>query len=69
MQKLTQTYATHGIPLDCDIYTTPSTPSTNPVVLFFHAGGLVGSGRDSVPPWLIQVPTSSNITRYSSMIP
>ncbi len=49
-------YATHGIPLDCDVYTSDDQIDavTAPVLLFFHAGGLVGGSRACVPPWLIQ---------------
>jgi acetyl esterase/lipase len=61
MQKTTHTYATHGIPLECDVYARPgplsSSPASpdSPVFLFFHAGGLVCCGRDRIPPWLVQV--------------
>ncbi|KAI1123411.1 alpha/beta-hydrolase [Nemania abortiva] len=51
----TVTYATHQIPLECDVYSCPTYPSDTPVFLFFHSGGLVGGTRNSVPPWLVQV--------------
>ncbi|KAI0107819.1 alpha/beta-hydrolase [Nemania sp. FL0031] len=51
----TVTYATHQIPLECDVYSSPNYPSYTPVFLFFHAGGLVGGARSCVPPWLVQL--------------
>jgi acetyl esterase/lipase len=59
MNRQTFTFATHKIPLECDVYSSSldsfSSSSTSPVFLFFHAGGLVGWARDCVPPWLVQV--------------
>jgi acetyl esterase/lipase len=55
LQKLTQEFANHGMPILCDIYTDTDYPADTPVVLYFHAGGLVGWGRTAVPPWLVQV--------------
>jgi acetyl esterase/lipase len=55
-QKTTHVFANHGMPLECDVYDRQdSTADDKPVFLFFHAGGLVGSGRDRLPPWLVQV--------------
>jgi acetyl esterase/lipase len=54
-QKSTHIYAEHGFPLECDVYTKDGTCSSDaPVFLFFHAGGLVAWGRDTIPPWLVQ---------------
>ncbi|KAH8664330.1 Alpha/Beta hydrolase protein [Xylariales sp. PMI_506] len=57
LRKTTQTYATHGVALECDIYDADDYPtaSSSPVFLFFHSGGLVGGARACVPPWLVQV--------------
>jgi len=61
MNCQTFTYATHKVPLKCDVYSSSpdycssSSSTTTPVFLFFHAGGLVGWARDCVPPWLVQV--------------
>lgn len=53
----TYPYATHDdIALDCDVYTHEDECDATdvPVLLFFHAGGLVGGSRSCVPPWLVQ---------------
>ncbi|TFB03017.1 hypothetical protein CCMA1212_005478 [Trichoderma ghanense] len=55
IRKITQEYATHGIPLECDIYTTDNAPGNSPVFLYFHPGGLVGGNRDLIAPWLVQI--------------
>ncbi|KAL6863583.1 alpha/beta-hydrolase [Trichoderma novae-zelandiae] len=55
VRKTTQAYATHGIPLNCDIYTQDDAPSDSPVFLYFHPGGLVDGNRDLIAPWLVQV--------------
>ncbi|GAW11795.1 hypothetical protein ANO14919_011470 [Xylariales sp. No.14919] len=55
MDRLTFTYATHQIPLECDVYSSSTYPPDSPVFLFFHAGGLVRGARNCVPPWLVQV--------------
>ena len=55
MPKSTFTYATHDVPLECDVYTTDDYPEDSPVLLFFHSGGLVAGGRQDIPPWLVQV--------------
>jgi len=55
LTKRTHTYATHGIPLECDVYEAANYPKTSPVLLFFHSGGLVAGGRWDIPPWLVQV--------------
>ncbi|KAK1245996.1 hypothetical protein MKX07_005065 [Trichoderma sp. CBMAI-0711] len=52
IRKITQEYATHGIPLECDIYTPDDAPKDSPVFLYFHPGGLVGGSRDLIAPWL-----------------
>lgn len=54
LTKSTHDYANHEIALKCDIYEADSYPSSNPVFLFFHSGGLVGGGRECVPPWVVQ---------------
>ncbi|KAI0481936.1 Alpha/Beta hydrolase protein [Xylariaceae sp. FL0804] len=58
LTQSTYTYATHEIPLECDVYAPddhyPETADA-PVFLFFHAGGLVGGARTCIPPWLAQV--------------
>lgn len=55
IQKETKIYAHHGMDLTCDIYTRDKTPTDAPVFLYFHPGGLVGWGRDVIPPWLVQM--------------
>lgn len=55
MNRQTVTYANHEIPLECDVYSSPTYPPDTPVFLFFHSGGLVGGARNCVPPWLVQV--------------
>ncbi|CAH0054160.1 unnamed protein product [Clonostachys solani] len=55
LKKSIQVYATHTLPLECDIYATDAASDDAPVVLFFHAGGLVGWNRQCIPPWLVQV--------------
>lgn len=55
LTKTTHTYATRGIPLECDVYDADDYPASNPVFLFFHSGGLVGGARVCLPPWLAQV--------------
>ncbi|UKZ91768.1 uncharacterized protein TrAFT101_006739 [Trichoderma asperellum] len=54
VQKTTEEYANHGMPLKCDIYTDDTYPKDAPVFLYFHPGGLVGGNRDLVAPWLVQ---------------
>ncbi|KAI0131909.1 Alpha/Beta hydrolase protein [Xylariales sp. AK1849] len=54
LRKATYTYATHVIPVECDVYDVIDYPLGNPVFLFFHCGGLVGGARICVPPWLAQ---------------
>ncbi|KAM7183662.1 Alpha/Beta hydrolase fold [Naviculisporaceae sp. PSN 640] len=54
LQKSTQVYAHHQIPLECDIYDATDYPPDTPVFLFFHSGGLVSGARSAVPPWLAQ---------------
>lgn len=55
LRKITQEYATHTIPLACDIYTPDDAPKDAPVFLYFHPGGLVGGSRQLIAPWLVQV--------------
>ncbi|KAL7806398.1 alpha/beta-hydrolase [Trichoderma aethiopicum] len=55
LRKITQEYATHTIPLECDIYTPDDAPQDAPVFLYFHPGGLVGGSRQLIAPWLVQV--------------
>ena len=55
LTKSTHTFATHEIPLECDVYEAPDYPTDSPVLLFFHSGGLVAGSRRNVPPWLVQV--------------
>ncbi|KAI9172546.1 Lipase 2 [Paramyrothecium foliicola] len=55
LQKTTHAYANHGLLLECDVYADEVSSSDKPVFLFFHAGGLVDWGRDTIPPWLVQV--------------
>jgi acetyl esterase/lipase len=55
LEKSTHVYATHDIPLECDIYEAESYPTGSNVFLFFHSGGLVSGARLCVPPWLVQV--------------
>lgn len=57
LTKSTHTFATHEIPLECDVYEAPDYPKSSPVCLFFHSGGLVTGGRWDIPPWLVQVRT------------
>jgi len=54
LSKSTRVYATHEIPLECDIYETLDYPKNKPVFLFFHSGGCIGGNRVAVPPWLVQ---------------
>ncbi|KAI5457018.1 Alpha/Beta hydrolase protein [Mariannaea sp. PMI_226] len=56
LSKSTQVYATHGIPIECDIYTDADLdyPPDSPVFLFFHSGGLVNRARDCIAPWIVQ---------------
>ncbi|KAF8218334.1 Alpha/Beta hydrolase protein [Mycena galopus ATCC 62051] len=54
LTKTTRLFATHQVPLDCDIYSAAHYPSDGPVFLYFHAGGLVTGARSTVPPWLVQ---------------
>ncbi|KAF6807715.1 endomembrane protein 70-like protein [Colletotrichum sojae] len=53
--KTCHVYALHTIPLECDVYAAGDYPSTSPVFLYFHSGGLVTGSRAYVPPWLVQV--------------
>lgn len=55
LTKSTHTFATHQLPLECDVYEAADYPDDSPVLLFFHSGGLVGGSRADVPPWLVQV--------------
>lgn len=55
LSKTTEIYATHGLPLPCDIYAAADYPPDTPVFLYFHPGGLVDWGRDCIAPWLVQV--------------
>jgi acetyl esterase/lipase len=55
LTKSTHTFATHDIPLECDVYQSDDYPKSSPVLLFFHSGGLVAGGRQDIPPWLVQV--------------
>ncbi|KND87060.1 hypothetical protein TOPH_08302 [Tolypocladium ophioglossoides CBS 100239] len=55
LTKTTQVYASHGMPLECDIYAAEYYPKDTPAFLYFHPGGLVDWGRDCIPPWLVQV--------------
>ncbi|KAK1659038.1 hypothetical protein BDP55DRAFT_757056, partial [Colletotrichum godetiae] len=43
------------IPLECDVYSSGEYPSSSPVFLYFHSGGLVSGSRECVPPWLVQI--------------
>lgn len=61
LTKSTHIYANHQIPLECDIYEASDYPSSSPVVLFFHSGGLVFGGREDVPPWLVQASKSAPV--------
>ncbi|KAF8155378.1 Alpha/Beta hydrolase protein [Mycena galopus ATCC 62051] len=54
LTKTTRLFATHQVPLECDIYSAADYPSEGPVFLYFHAGGLVSGGRSTVPLWLVQ---------------
>ncbi|KAK3354058.1 Alpha/Beta hydrolase protein [Lasiosphaeria hispida] len=54
LQKTTQVFAVHQIPLECDVYSADDYPADAPVFLFFHSGGLVCGAREAVPPWLVQ---------------
>jgi acetyl esterase/lipase len=54
--KTTHVFAHHtGLDLPCDVYEAPNYPTSTPVFLFFHAGGLVAGSRENIPPWLVQV--------------
>lgn len=53
--KSTHVFATHDIPLECDVYQADDYPKSSPVLLFFHSGGLTAGGRQDIPPWLVQV--------------
>ncbi|KAI0835868.1 Alpha/Beta hydrolase protein [Hypoxylon sp. FL0890] len=58
LMQETYTYATHGIPLDLDVYIADDDfpdPSESPIFLYFHPGGLAGGSRACIPPWLVQV--------------
>ncbi|KAL7805904.1 alpha/beta-hydrolase [Trichoderma gracile] len=55
IRKITREYASHGIPLECDIYTPDDAPKDSPVFLYFHPGGLLDGNRDLIAPWLVQV--------------
>lgn len=71
IRKITQRYATHGIPLECDIYTPDDAPKASPVFLYFHPGGLVGGSRDLIAPWLVQVrktPFQTTVHEHSFFI-
>lgn len=57
LSKSTEVYADHGMPIECDIYTSSDYPKDAPVFLYFHPGGLVDWGRDCLAPWLVQVTT------------
>ncbi|KAL6907239.1 Alpha/Beta hydrolase protein [Trichoderma evansii] len=54
VQKITEEYANHGMPLKCDIYTDDNYSKDAPVFLYFHPGGLVDGNRDLIAPWLVQ---------------
>ncbi|KAL1840233.1 hypothetical protein VTK73DRAFT_3816 [Phialemonium thermophilum] len=54
LTKTTRVYATHNIPLECDVYEADDYPADAPVLLWFHAGGLVDGSRVAIPPWLVQ---------------
>ncbi|KAH6989178.1 Alpha/Beta hydrolase protein [Ilyonectria sp. MPI-CAGE-AT-0026] len=54
LSKSTEVYANHGMPIECDIYTSSDYPEDAPVFLYFHPGGLVDWGRDCLAPWLVQ---------------
>lgn len=56
LEKTTHVFARHaGLDLKCDVYSSPVSPPSSPVLLFFHSGGLVGGSKEQVPPWLVQV--------------
>jgi acetyl esterase/lipase len=55
LTKSTIVYANHQLPLECDVYHSDDYPTSLPVVLFFHSGGLVGGARTDIPVWLAQV--------------
>lgn len=55
LTKSTHTFATHQIPLQCDVYEAADYPKDSPVLLFFHSGALVGGSREDVHPWMAQV--------------
>ncbi|KAK2609258.1 hypothetical protein QQS21_002192 [Conoideocrella luteorostrata] len=55
LQKLTREFASHGMPIHCDIYTEDDYPTDTPVFLYFHSGGLVGWSRTVIPPWVVQM--------------
>ncbi|KAF9880236.1 endomembrane protein 70-like protein [Colletotrichum karsti] len=54
LTKSKYVYATHKIPIECDVYTADDFPATSPAFLYFHSGGLVTGSRSCVPPWLVQ---------------
>jgi len=54
LTKTTHTIAVHSIPIECDVYDAADYPSSTPVLLFFHSGGLVAGARNMIPPWLVQ---------------
>ncbi|KAK0642207.1 Alpha/Beta hydrolase protein [Cercophora newfieldiana] len=54
LQKTTNVVAVHDIPIECDVYDAVDYPSTTPVFLFFHSGGLAAGARNMIPPWLVQ---------------
>jgi len=56
LSKTTHIYAQHGgLDIPCDVYEASDYPTSTPVLLFFHSGGLIGGAREYVPPWLVQV--------------
>ncbi|OHW95940.1 endomembrane protein 70-like protein [Colletotrichum incanum] len=55
LTKTTHVFARHTIPLECDVYAAEDYPTTSPVFLYFHSGGLVTGSKACVPPWLAQV--------------
>ena len=66
MPSKTYVYAIHDIPLECNVYSNGDEPKDNPVLLFFHAGGLVGGSRTRIPPWLVQVRSPVNSQELAS---